>query len=167
MDKPAVGKIHTREKVLPCPRDKAPMRMTVTGGATLDVCGKCGGQYFDSGEIFAAFGIKADPSYWDRPETGGVVKNSSLACPVCHCNMLAQDVRYEGSHVEIDRCGSCGGIWLDRGEVDTIMSIGERVRPVVEAEIAQAKKELAEMGDVSFSSPGLIARFLGLFNKKT
>jgi Zn-finger nucleic acid-binding protein len=167
MDKPAVGKIHVREKVLSCPRDKAHMRTTETGQATLDVCGKCGGQYFDSGEMFAAFGIKADPSYWDRPETGGTVKTSTLSCPVCHATMLAQDVRYDGKHVEIDRCGGCGGIWLDKGEVETIMAIGEGVRPVVEAEMAQAKKDLAAMGDVSFASPSLIAKFLGLFKKKS
>ncbi len=149
-----------------CPRDKAMLDEMHAGEAALDVCGKCGGQFFDSGEMFKAFGIKADPSYWDRPETGGSVSESKLNCSQCGVFMLKQDVKYEDLHVEIDRCGTCGGIWLDKGEVDTIMKIGEKLQPVLDAERAKAKEELDKMGDVDFSSPSLIARFLGLFKKK-
>jgi Zn-finger nucleic acid-binding protein len=80
--------------------------------------------------------------------------------------LLAQDVKYETFSVEIDRCGKCGGIWLDKGEVDTIVKIGDAIHPVLEAEKEKAKAELDSMGDVDFSSPGLIARFLALFKKK-
>jgi Zn-finger nucleic acid-binding protein len=166
MVKPAVGKVHMQEKVLACPRDKRQMAEMAAGHAVLDVCGKCGGQYFDAGEMFAAFGIKADPSYWDRPETGGAVKEGTLPCPRCHSMMLVQDVKHEDTKVEIDRCGACGGIWLDKGEVEQIMAIGERMKPVLDAEREKAQAELDKMGDVDFSSPGLIARFLGLFQKK-
>jgi Zn-finger nucleic acid-binding protein len=151
---------------LSCPRDKITMREEVVGQAHLDVCVKCGGQFFDAGEMFAACGVKADPSYWDRPETGGTVKASPIACARCGSHMLGQDVSYEGVHVEIDRCGSCGGIWLDKGEVQTLMKISEKLQPLIDAERAKAQKDLAAMGDVSFASPGLIARFLGLFKKK-
>ena len=164
MDKPAVGKIATREKGLKCPRDESLMKETKKGDAFLDVCGKCGGEFFDSGEMFGAFGIKADPSYWDRPETGGAVRDGTLHCPICHTHMLIQDVKHDAEHVEIDRCGKCGGIWLDKGEIDTIMAISEKLQPVLEAERAKAQAELAAMGEVSFS-PGLIARFLRLFKK--
>jgi len=80
--------------------------------------------------------------------------------------MLAQEVKYESHSVEIDRCGKCAGIWLDKGEVETIMKIGDALEPVLEAEKAKAKEELDKLGDVSFASPSLIARFLGLFKKK-
>lgn len=155
-----------RKKDLQCPRDKSLMKAHEVGEAVLDTCGKCGGQFFDSGELFAALGIKADPSYWDRPETGGVVKTTDIHCPSCETVMLAQEVKYDTEQVEIDRCGKCGGIWLDKGESDTIMKIGEKLHPILEAEKAKAQEELAKMGDVDFSSPGLIARFLGLFKGK-
>src|SRR6185369_14641247 len=113
-----------RKKDLTCPRDNSLLIVKEVGDAALDACNKCGGQFFDSGEMFAAFGIKADPSYWDRPETGGNVKDSSIHCPNCKTVFLAQDVKYQAYQVEIDRCGKCGGIWLDKGEVDTIMKIG-------------------------------------------
>jgi Zn-finger nucleic acid-binding protein len=80
--------------------------------------------------------------------------------------MVKQDLKYEGENVEIDRCGKCGGIWLDDGEAKAIMAIGEKLHPVLEAEKAKAKEDLDKLGDVDFSSPGLIARFLGLFKKK-
>lgn len=166
MSKSAVSKQHMREKVLSCPRDKTAMTETIVGEASLDVCGKCGGQFFDSGEMFKAFGMKADPSYWDRPETGGVVKDGHLECPICATHMLIQDVAFEKDKVEIDRCGHCGGIWLDKGEVDSIMAIGDKIAPLVAAETAKAKAELDAMGDNPFGSPGLIARFLGMFSKK-
>jgi Zn-finger nucleic acid-binding protein len=161
------GMVGTKRKEAVCPRDAQPMAAETTGEAELDVCGKCGGQFFDSGEMFAAFGIKADPSYWDRPETGGVVKQGELKCPLCGVFMLAQDVKFQGKEVEIDRCGTCGGIWLDRGEAETIMAIGDEIHPLLEAEKAKAQEELAKMGDVDFGSPGLIARFLRLFKRKT
>ena len=81
-------------------------------------------------------------------------------------NTLGQDVKYESHHVEIDRCGKCGGIWLDKGESDPIMKIGDKLQPLLDAEKAKAQEELDKMGDVDFGSPGLIARFLGLFKKK-
>jgi Zn-finger nucleic acid-binding protein len=158
------GKSH-RKKDLQCPRDKSLLAVREVGEAELDVCGKCGGQFFDAGEMFASFGIKADPSYWDREETGGTVKNSDLHCPNCETVLLAQDVKYEAHHVEIDRCGKCSGIWLDKGEVDTIMKIGDALKPVLDKDTEKAQADLAKLGDVSFASPGLIAQFLALFKK--
>jgi hypothetical protein len=37
------------------------------------------------------------------------------------------------------------------------------MKPTVDAEAAKAREDLAKMGDVDFSPPGLISRFLGLF----
>jgi Zn-finger nucleic acid-binding protein len=166
MSKSAVGKKHMSKTDITCPRDKSLLAEHVVGEATLDVCAKCHGQFFDTGEMFAAFGIKADPSYWDRPETGGEVKAGDLDCPRCGTVMVKQDLKYEGDNVEIDRCGKCGGIWLDDGEAKAIMAIGEKIHPILEAEKAKAKEELDKLGDVDFTSPGLIAKFLGLFKKK-
>ena len=119
------------------------------GDATVDVCGTCHGTFFDSGEMFMAAGISADPSTWDRTETGGAVKEGALRCPRCESAVMkAQDVTHEGKHVEVDRCGKCGGIWLDKDELDTIVAIGDALRPVVEAARAKAQAELEAMGTI-------------------
>jgi Zn-finger nucleic acid-binding protein len=161
-----VAEKHMVNKILECPRDGSTMDENHMGESVLDVCGKCGGQFFDTGEMFGAFGMKADPSLWDRDETAGAVREGKIKCPRCNKMMLMQDVKHDSDKVEIDRCGHCGGIWLDKGEVDTIMSIGGKMKSVVDEEKAKAQAELDKMGEVNFS-PGLIARFLGMFKKKS
>jgi Zn-finger nucleic acid-binding protein len=129
------------------------LRSATIGEASVEICGKCSGTFFDSEDLFAAAGLPADPSTWDRPETGGNVKPSELACPGCEATMDAQDVAYQGKQVEIDRCGKCKGIWLDKGELDTLVSIGEGLAPLVEAARAKAKQELEDLdkkGGVDF-----------------
>lgn len=164
MGRSAVSNQHMSNKFLDCPRDHSRLQETHVGEAQLDVCPKCTGQFFDSGEMFASFGLKADPSYWDRSETGGAVRNSEIHCPRCEHTMLLQDVAYEGEKVEIDRCRSCGGIWLDKGEVDTLIKISEKLAPLVNAEKEKAQAELDKMGNPDFSG-GLIARFIRMFKK--
>lgn len=161
-----VGEKHMTNKILECPRDHSTMAENVIGESVLDTCAKCGGQFFDTGEMYGAFGLKADPALWDRDATAGPVREAHVPCPRCKKMMLTQDIKHDGDAVEIDRCGHCGGIWLDKGEVDTIMKIGEKMAAVSEAEKAKAKAELDAMGDVDFS-PGLVARFLGMFKKKS
>lgn len=159
-----LGSIDTKNKVLRCPRDHSVMEEVNKNASFIDICGKCGGMFFDQGEMFGACGLKADPSYWDRPETGGVMKDSPLHCSRCEGHMLAQDVAQGGVHVEIDRCAHCGGIWLDEGEIEKIMEISEHMVPAVEAEKAKAQHELAKMGDDPLgTSTGLIASFLNSF----
>ncbi len=57
MGKTAVGRVERRKTDRSCPHDKTLMRQVTAGEAVLDVCGKCGGQFFDTGEMFAAFGM--------------------------------------------------------------------------------------------------------------
>ena len=149
-----------------CPRCHIPLHEIHEGSAYIDRCEKCQGAFFDQGEMFAALGQTADPSYWDQPGVAGPVRDGHVHCPRCHHHMLLQDVRHEGAsteHAEIDRCTHCGGIWLDAGEAAKILAIGTRMTDKVLAERRAAKAELDRMGDVSFSPPGLISRFLGLF----
>lgn len=42
-----------------------------------------------------------------------------MKCPVCNDTQLMMS---EKSGVEIDYCPSCRGVWLDRGELDKILS---------------------------------------------
>jgi uncharacterized protein len=50
-----------------------------------------------------------------------------MLCPHCHVDLVMS----ERQHVEIDYCPKCRGIWLDRGELDTIIE-----RAVAEARAA-------------------------------
>jgi Zn-finger nucleic acid-binding protein len=149
MSRSAVGAASLPTKTdLRCPRDGRVMIATEMRDATVDVCGACEGIFFDSGEMLGAAGIEADPSSWDLPETGGAVKEGTLRCPRCaEVVMNAQDVTLGERHVEVDRCGKCRGVWLDKGELDTIVAIGHEMRPALEAARAKAQRELAALGE--------------------
>lgn len=43
-----------------------------------------------------------------------------MKCPACETDMVLIDVH----SIEIDRCPSCGGIVLDKGETEAIDSLG-------------------------------------------
>lgn len=45
-----------------------------------------------------------------------------MQCPVCNENLLMS----ERQGVEIDYCPKCRGIWLDRGELDKLLSLSEQ-----------------------------------------
>lgn len=44
---------------------------------------------------------------------------TSLSCPKCQSPMRS----YERSGVTVDRCTECGGIFLDRGELDHLIQM--------------------------------------------
>lgn len=48
----------------------------------------------------------------------GMFWSAAIRCPKCHVDM--EQIRYED--VEIDRCGDCGGIWFDAGEIERLKS---------------------------------------------
>ncbi|MEP6573467.1 MAG: zf-TFIIB domain-containing protein [Gemmatimonadota bacterium] len=51
-------------------------------------------------------------------ESGAERKSHFMKCPKCGAGLVTET--FHG--VQIDRCSECNGIWLDPGEIDTIMS---------------------------------------------
>ncbi|PAX08864.1 zf-TFIIB domain-containing protein [Sphingomonas lenta] len=45
-----------------------------------------------------------------------------VTCPVCGG---AGDIVSSGA-IEYDRCGSCGGVWLDCGELEVLLALAHR-----------------------------------------
>jgi Zn-finger nucleic acid-binding protein len=76
--------------------------------------------------------------------------------------MRLQDLKHQELHVEIDRCTKCGGIWLDHGEAEKLLSIGTHMVGQVIEEQRKAQAELDKM-EVDLAPAGLIASFLSLF----
>jgi Zn-finger nucleic acid-binding protein len=113
-----------------CPHDGTELGRVTAAGIELDKCHKCDGIWFDHGEMERLRDSDltdveqmleqqyGDPAYKEG-ETSGFMR-----CPRC------EDARLQGCHytfmkpVRIDRCESCFGVWLDKGELEAI--IGER-----------------------------------------
>lgn len=61
-----------------------------------------------------ACGLRKRVNPWD-------VETESLPCPGCARDMRKLNYAYN-SNVIVDVCGTCGGVWLDRGEIEKIAS---------------------------------------------
>jgi hypothetical protein len=100
--------------------------MTV-GGLTVDVCRDgCGGIWFDQLELKkvdeqdeaageALLDVPRDPA-------AKVDRESARPCPNCRDTVMMRHYYSPKREVEVDECGSCGGFWLDAGELKTIRS---------------------------------------------
>lgn len=95
-----------------------------SAGVNVDICvDGCGGIYFDRKEI-QHFQNGNDKSYNEiKKELSEKIftpvnQNETRVCPVCAAKMVKTKI--QGLNVEIDTCYSCGGIFLDNGELELI-----------------------------------------------
>ena len=110
-----------------CPACGNILQGTTVAEVSVDVCrGGCGGIWFDNHEL----------RKFDEPhETAGealldVERNPSIHvdlhrkrdCPRCRNTSLTRRLFHAQRHVEIDECPTCGGVWLDYGELGEIRS---------------------------------------------
>ncbi len=49
-----------------------------------------------------------------------------MRCPVCLDEELTPHIR---DGIEVDRCGRCRGLWLDRGELEKLLDLAEARSP--------------------------------------
>jgi len=103
-----------------CPRCAAPLdAFELSGGPEIDICSYCGGAWYDRGEL-------------DIPGLGKGGKPGGADCPRCSVKLLI--ARYGKDGPEIDRCGRCGGVWIDQGELQQIRKISGRARMTTDSE---------------------------------
>lgn len=106
----------------PCPRcsSETPTLLTRVedGTLTLDSCRSCGGLWLDAEEWKPVVGSVRSI---DRPQ-GLALDFRRPDCPACGTAEGAAGLVPRGlkgvPNLEIDVCASCGGAWLDRGELE-------------------------------------------------
>ena len=107
---------------------------------SVEQCSKCGGLWFDGGELEQALGKTAVKSL-------KVPRNSEqtpLPCP--HCRKKLYSFKYPGTYAKIEMCKSCSGIWLDKNEFEEISTVREHSRDTVyEEETAQGSSSKAKL----------------------
>ena len=55
------------------------------------------------------------------PEGQGYRK---LFCPVCNIELARQRLSVYGIITEVDHCSACGGDWIERGDLDSLVAAG-------------------------------------------
>ena len=110
-----------------CPRCKSDLFVVEYQDIELDYCPSCSGLWFDSGEmdLLSEKSGGAGPSLRPAPDA----KEARLRCPVCRVHM---DKRLMGDKepVVVDLCPSCDGLWLDKGELEQVLSQSGTEDPV-------------------------------------
>jgi Zn-finger nucleic acid-binding protein len=126
-----------------CPKDGSPLVQVRVGGIVVDKCHQCDGIWLDYGELkqLRASGQQGLEEELEQRYGNPAVEQSDvdgyMRCPVCEdAGLMSHHVSYF-KPVKIDRCPSCHGMWLDDGELDTLL---------------EDKKEM----DEKLSSPGVM-----------
>ena len=156
----------------PCPvclgakMEKASLPAARRGGVrplTLDHCARCGGMWFELGEV-QRLRAERPESLWaripsrderhraqchtcrafiDRDETkcGACGAKTRLGCPACGTRML----QVRQSELTLDVCKRCKGVWFDHHELEAIWKL-ERGRAIARRDRGGRLADGAETG---------------------
>lgn len=113
-----------------CPRCAHPLLEFTHQDIRIDECSRCEGIWLDSGEIGPLMEqperLLWSPELnmkWERgrewiENTPGAVKADLFASHRGHCPRCEDPLHVEHMHgIDVDRCGTCNGVWLDKGEL--------------------------------------------------
>jgi len=100
-----------------CPRCSKALSEIDNEGVTMDFCSDCKGIWFDAGEVASYFELSRDLPMIAAAERQE--QASSMSCPRCSSSMT-QMLYAPPNQLTIDQCTSCGGMWFDKGEVQTL-----------------------------------------------
>src|SRR5687768_5446116 len=108
-----------------CPRCGTALAQVKRGELMLDTCDTCHGVWLDRGEIerllraaSGAPGLGSLQALLAQPPGNGSAPHPN--CPRCGAGMHGVSFSAENAKVQADRCASCGGLWLDAGELGSI-----------------------------------------------
>ena len=106
-----------------CLRCKVDLKQKEYKSVMVDECQKCGGIWFDRDELRKAKDNTDDNLRWldyDPFTTNNNPVTTNLSCP--DCNKLINEVVYDKSKVKINICPNCKGVWLDKNEINGILT---------------------------------------------
>jgi len=107
-----------------CPNDNTEMNQARIEGhygqpILLEQCKECGGIWFDETELFSARNGEAEKIEVFDPKSlwtpANIVKRT-LRCPSDQSELFRFKDRYFLKGIILERCPSCNGIWLNRGD---------------------------------------------------
>ena len=177
MRQPA-GKFEVR---YPCPvcqvmMDKAQVRGRA-GVLTLDHCNRCGGIWFERGEV-QQLAIRKPDDLWaevaprsdappplcpqcqtpvdrDTEQCGACHRKNTINCPHCDDPMTRKPV----NNLVLDICERCHGVWFDHKELEAVWTLSLHAAAVARR-TPRGGEALAVGGDVLLSAmfwtPGLV-----------
>lgn len=130
-----------------CPSCPGSLRPIIYEGAPIHTCDSCQGEFVEPAAMQRIvtsrekeFSGEVDTWLRQHKPSFGVPhgeREKHLACPSCRASMQA--INFSGdTAVIVDRCGSCGGIWLDPEELERIQAILDLWQDQAPVQIAKA-----------------------------
>lgn len=121
-----------------CPRDQEELKAaTYESHITVHMCPTCGGMWLDKGELeeieeiighdYTAELSRIPDFIGNAFEMARQLSSRGISCPRCGVPTESTEYAY-CSQVVIDRCPQCGGVWLDKGELEAVEIFYERSR---------------------------------------
>ena len=150
-----------------CPQCSASMRQIDYEGSFVHTCETCGGEFVGGVQLAHIVRVRQEQfsdeqksAIEDRTPMFGVSAEDAgrrLTCPACNCPMRC--VNYGGdSGVIVDRCQTCGGLWLDHDELEQVQVLMERFADeaphqlqAIAGELEHARRAAAEQTSNTFS----------------
>ena len=150
-----------------CPSCRDMLTEVTYEGAMIRTCDGCGGEFIGAEQMSHVvrareerFPVAMQASLADRKPTFGVpaaATHRTLGCPAC--GTVMSTINYFGdSGVFVDRCDSCGGLWLDRDELEKIQILLERWADEapgqlkqIAGKLQQARQEATERSSNAFA----------------
>lgn len=106
-------------RTTPCPKCSTAMESIKLAGVVIDSCPFCQGCWLDGKElerITRSRGSEAVRVNLSDP------RPSELKCPRCRGTVLQQDSHSTKTDLVLDQCQTCGGLWLDQGELPRLLA---------------------------------------------
>ena len=117
-----------------CPACDGNLSMVVLHESDVGICPLCEGIWFDSDGLKTVVDKMIAAGEVDAPEPTAFLESRKVErldrqeglrmCP--DCGIVIKKLNYAAdSNVFIDKCGECGGVWTDKGE---LMAIAEHIK---------------------------------------
>ena len=137
-----------------CPKCHQPLQGVDYEGVHLETCPRCGGHWLDADELGSI--VKARKRRFNEQECLAIAQatkikgvnlnslNRHLICP--KCGSTTNPINYgDDTGMIIDKCTKCGGMWLERGEIEKIEDLVEGWREELPADLAQYGPKLRQI----------------------
>ena len=111
-----------------CPACNHPLSERTAESITVDICADgCGGIWFDNYELEKVDNATESAGEalleFQRDESVSVDHTARRKCPKCEDQIMMRHFASNNRDVEVDECPSCGGVWLDAGELGRIRAL--------------------------------------------
>jgi len=134
-----------------CPHCDATLRPLDYEGVHLETCDSCHGEWLDAEELKHV--IEAREQRFSKEERQVIANTTSITGVDCRiadrdlhcpkCDGKTDAINYGGdTGIIIDKCTECGGIWLDKGELEKIQMLVEAWEQKLPEDVRQHQKKV-------------------------